>query len=97
MIQDVFASRRLHAAHPACQDRLTFQLGVRLQLFGDLGGISHALRCHDDEQPIAVRVLGCDLHSFGIALWSRVAKDIDGIAVTPVRRQDFIQRLHGSG
>ena len=61
-------------------------LGIRLQLLGNQRGIGHALRRHDDQHAVDVRVLGGDLQRLGVALRFGIAQNVHRIGVAPRRR-----------
>ena len=90
-IQGGFACGNGVPSHPTGEHGLAIFFGVRLQAFCNLQGISHALRRKDDEETITVRVLRGNFEGAGIAIGIGVAENVDGIIVTPVGREEFIQ------
>ena len=85
------------APHPTGQHRLADGGTVDHQLVGNLGRVGHRLGRQDHQQAIGVRVPGDDLQRLDIAVGVGVGEHIDGVAVTPGRREDAVERLDGLG
>ena len=96
-VQDRLAGRDLVAPHPTGQHRLAGGCALGLQLVGGLGRVGHRLGRQDHQHTVGVRVLGDDLQRPGIAVGAGVAEQVDGVAVTPGRREDAVERLDALG
>ena len=70
------------------------QAGKGFHLFGRLCGVGHGLRRQNDKKPVAAGILRHDLDGLCIPLWARVAQNVDGVVVTPVRRQQLVEGLY---
>ena len=79
----------LGSAHPACQDRLSEGMCVGLQLLGDTRRIGHALRRHDDQHAVGLRILRRDFQRLGVALRFGIAQNIHRIVVAPCAGQEL--------
>ncbi len=86
--------RHTPATQETGEDRFAFEPGERCQPRCHLVRMRHRLRRQDDEQAIVARIARHDFDGARIAFRIRIADDIDGIAVTPVRRQHQIERGH---
>ena len=82
-------------AHPTGQHRLSQSPGVGLELLGDVRGIGHPLRRHDDQQAVDIGIFRGDLKRLGVALGLGVAEDVDGIVVAPCGRQNRVEGVQG--
>ena len=67
LVQDVLAGGHRVAPHPAGQDGLVVVAGVGAQVLRRLGGLGHGLRREDDQQAVAVFVVGGHLQRLCVA------------------------------
>ena len=95
MIQDGLARRHRRPAHPARKNGLAIEIRKPLDLLRCLSRIGHGLRSENDQEAVRAAVLRDNLHRLRVTLRVRIPKDIDRVAVTPVRRQKLVQLLDG--
>lgn len=92
MLQNFHAFGDAPPAHPTCQQGLPVSC-VRFYALGHLRRVGHSLRRQNDQQAVTVGIGKRHIQRAGIALRVRVAEDIDGIGVAPMRRKECAERL----